>query len=82
VLRFENEAEDLLHYLMDAGLRPGLEGTLAESDDEQVAIESGGTRYSVTRSVAETVSVVADPSPPPRVALPEQLVLAKEHWGR
>ena len=28
VLRFENEAEDLLHYLMDSGLRPGLEGTL------------------------------------------------------
>jgi DtxR family Mn-dependent transcriptional regulator len=82
VLRFENEAEDLLHYLMDAGLRPGLEGTLADSDDEQVTIDGGGTRYSVTRSVAETVSVVADPSPPPRVALPEQLVLAKEHWGR
>ena len=29
VLRFENEAEDLLHYLMDTGLTPGLEGTLA-----------------------------------------------------
>ena len=34
------------------------------------------------RSVAETVSVIADPSPPARVALPDQLVLAKEHWGR
>ncbi len=82
VLRFENEAEDLLHYLMDAGLRPGLEGSLAESGDDEVAIEAGGERYAVTRSVAETVSVIADPSPPPRVALPEQLVLAKEHWGR
>jgi DtxR family Mn-dependent transcriptional regulator len=82
VLRFENEAEDLLHYLMDAGLKPGLEGTLSESDDEQVALESDGKRFAVSRSVAETVSVVADPSPPPRVALPEQLVLAKEHWGR
>ena len=29
VLRFENEAEDLLHYLKDTGLHPGLEGTLA-----------------------------------------------------
>ena len=29
----------------------------------------------VTPSVAETVSVIADPSPPPRTALPEQLVL-------
>jgi len=82
VLRFENEAEDLLHYLMDAGLTPGLEGILSESGDEQVALESDGKRFAVTRSVAETVSVIADPSPPPRVALPEQLVLAKDHWGR
>jgi len=82
VLRFENEAEDLLHYLMAAGLRPGLEGSLADSGDDEVAIDAGGERYAVTRSVAETVSVIADPSPPPRVALPEQLVLAKEHWGR
>jgi DtxR family Mn-dependent transcriptional regulator len=36
----------------------------------------------VTRSVAETVSVVADPSPPPRVALPGQLVLGRERYGR
>ena len=82
VLRFENEAEDLLHYLMDAGLTPGQEGTLGESGDEEVAFEADGRRYSVTRSVAETVSVLADPSPPQRTALPEHLVLAKEHWGR
>ena len=82
IMRFENEAEDLLHYLMESGLTPGLEGTVSESNDEEVAIEAGGARYAVTRSVAETVSVSADPSPPPRVALPEQLVLAKEHWGR
>ncbi len=82
VLRFENEAEDLLHYLMDAGLKPGLEGTLSSSGDEAVTIQSNGDDFSVTRSVAETVSVVADPSPPARAALPEQLVLGKEHWGR
>ncbi len=82
VLRFENEAEDLLHYLMQAGLAPGLEGTLADAGEDSVTIESNGNSFSVTRSVAETVSVVADPSPPPRTALPEQLVLAKEHWGR
>jgi len=82
VLRFENEAEDLLHYLMESGLNPGLEGELAESSEEVVVIEADGKRYTVTRSVAETVSVSADPSPPPRVALPDQLVLAKEHWGR
>ena len=82
VLRFENEAEDLLHYLKDSGLTPGLEGELDEAGDDVVTITSNGNSYSVTRSVAETVSVVADPSPPPRAALPDQLVLGKEHWGR
>src|SRR5918996_522126 len=72
VLRFENEAEDLLHYLMDSGLRPGLEGKLASSGDDSVAIEAKDADHSVTRSVAETVSVVADPSPPVRTALPDQ----------
>jgi DtxR family Mn-dependent transcriptional regulator len=32
--------------------------------------------------VAETVSVLADPAPPPRVTLPEQLVLARDRYGR
>lgn len=83
IVRFENEAEDLLHYLKDVGLDPGLEGTLAEAGDEDVVIETAaGDRLSVTRSVAETVSVVADPSPPPRVALPAQLVLGEQRYGR
>jgi DtxR family Mn-dependent transcriptional regulator len=82
VLRFENEAEDLLHYLKDAGLEPGLQGTVAARDEDEVVVEADGRRIPVDRTVAETVSVVADPSPPPRVALPEQLVLAKERYGR
>jgi DtxR family Mn-dependent transcriptional regulator len=82
ILRFENEAEDLLHYLMDSGLRPGLEGTVTASDEGEVRIQAGGRDLSVTRSVAETVSVVAEPSPPPRTALPEQLVLGRERYGR
>jgi DtxR family Mn-dependent transcriptional regulator len=82
VLRFENEAEDLLHYLKDAGIEPGLEGTLAERDEEHVVVEAGGRRRAITPSVAETVSVTADPSPPPRTALPEQLVLSKDRYGR
>ncbi|HZO58403.1 MAG TPA: metal-dependent transcriptional regulator [Solirubrobacterales bacterium] len=82
ILRFENEAEDLLHYLKSAGLRPGLTGKLAESGDEEVVLKSNGTSVTVTRSVAETVSVKADPSPPPRTALPEQLVLGKDRYGR
>jgi DtxR family transcriptional regulator, Mn-dependent transcriptional regulator len=82
IVRFENEAEDLLHYLKAAGMDPGLEGTLAESGDEVVVETADGRRLSLTRSVAETVSVVADPSPPPRVALPAQLVLGEQRYGR
>ena len=82
VLRFENEAEDILHYLKDAGFHPGLEGTLAEGSNGEVTLESADGRHTLTRSVAETVAVRADPSPPPRTALPEQLVIAKERYGR
>ena len=82
VLRFENEAEDLLHYLKDTGLHPGLEGKLGHSGEDEILIEADGATHSITRSVAETVSVVADPSPPVRVALPDQLVLGKERYGR
>jgi DtxR family Mn-dependent transcriptional regulator len=82
VLRFENEAEDVLHYLKEAGLRPGLEGTVASSDGDDVSIEAEGTTLTITRSVAETVSVKADPSPEVRTALPEQLVLGRERYGR
>jgi DtxR family Mn-dependent transcriptional regulator len=82
VLRFENEAEDVLSYLNEAGLEPGLEGVLAGRDEEEVRVDAEGRLRSVTRSVAETVSVVADPSPPVRVALPDQLVLGRERYGR
>ncbi len=82
VLRFENEAEDLLHYLKDAGMEPGLRGELVEAGEDQVTVRLGASDVTVTRSVAETVSVLADPSPPPRTALPEQLVLAKDRYGR
>jgi DtxR family Mn-dependent transcriptional regulator len=83
ILRFENEAEDLLRYLKDSGLEPGLHGTLAASDRRGVVVETAdGRRCTLTPSVAETVSVVADPSPPPRTALPEQLVLGQQRYGR
>jgi DtxR family Mn-dependent transcriptional regulator len=82
VLRFENEAEDLLHYLKASGIEPGLEGVLAERDGLKVVLQrADGERLAVTPSVAETVSVIADPSPPPRTALPEQLVLG-QRYGR
>jgi DtxR family Mn-dependent transcriptional regulator len=82
VLRFENEAEELLHYLKAAGLEPGLEGTVDSNDEEGVTIASASGAHEVSRSVAETVSVRADPAPPPRAAIPEQLVLSSDRYGR
>ncbi|HSI79313.1 MAG TPA: metal-dependent transcriptional regulator [Solirubrobacterales bacterium] len=82
VLRFENEAEELLHYLKDSGLHPGLEGTVESSDDDVVVVASGDGSHSVSRSVAETVSVRANPAPPPRPPLPDQLVLSSDRYGR
>lgn len=82
ILRLENEAEDLLHYLKQAGIEPGMTGTVAANDGDQVQVSSDGKTATVTASVAETVSVVADPSPPPRTALPDQLVLGRERYGR
>ncbi len=82
ILRFENEAEDLLHYLKASGLEPGLEAVVAEHGPEHVELRTAdGQRLGLTASVAETVSVIADPSPPPRTALPEQLVLG-QRYGR
>ena len=82
VLRFENEAEELLHYLRETGLETGLQGTVKSSDDENVVITSDDGDHSVSRSVAETVSVIADPEPPPRAALPESLVFSRDRYGR
>jgi DtxR family Mn-dependent transcriptional regulator len=82
ILRFENEAEDLLHYLMDARIEPGVEGEIASNDGEELQIATAQGTSVLTFSVAETVSVKADPSPPPRKALPEQLVLGRERYGR
>jgi len=82
ILRFENEAEDLLHLFKAEGLEPGHQGEVTSADDEHITFVLDGREGSLTRSVAETVSVLADPSPPPRIALPEQLVLGKERYGR
>jgi DtxR family transcriptional regulator, Mn-dependent transcriptional regulator len=82
VLRFENEAEELLHYLKQAGLHPGLDGKLEESGDDEIVVVSGDGRHVVSRSVAETVSVRAEPAPEPRAPLPEALVLSSDRYGR
>ena len=45
VLRFENEAEELLHYLKQAGLRPGLDGKLEDSGESEVVLVSDDGRH-------------------------------------
>jgi DtxR family Mn-dependent transcriptional regulator len=82
VLRFENEAEEILHYLRDAGLEPDLEATLKSSEGDEIVIEAEDGEHRVSRSVAETVSVAADPSPEPRPPLPEQLEVSTDRYGR
>ncbi len=82
ILRFENEAEDLLHYLKAAGMEPGHRGELTSADADDITVTFPEGDATVTRSVAETISVTADPSPPPRAALPEQIVLGKDRYGR
>jgi DtxR family Mn-dependent transcriptional regulator len=82
VLRFENEAEEILHYLKETGLHPGLEGKLESSDGDEVVMSSDEGSHAVSKSVAETVSVRADPAPPPRPPLPEQLVISSDRYGR
>ena len=82
VLRFENEAEELLRYLKRTGLRPGLEGEVESATEHEVIVVSDGPRHPVSRSVAETVSVRADPAPAPRAPLPDALVISSDRYGR
>ena len=82
ILRFENEAEEILHYLKSTGIHPGLEGKIEGSDADEIVVASGEGRHAVSKSVAETVSVRADPAPPPRPPLPDQLVVSTDRYGR
>jgi DtxR family Mn-dependent transcriptional regulator len=82
ILRFENEAEEILHYLKGTGIYPGLEGKLESSGDDEVVVSSDEGSHAVSKSVAETVSVKADPAPAPRPPLPEQLVISSDRYGR
>src|SRR5215216_1062547 len=82
ILRFENEAEEILHYLKGTGIHPGLAGKLESSGAEEVVVASDDGQHPVSKSVPETVSVRADPAPAPRPPLPEQLVISSDRYGR
>jgi DtxR family Mn-dependent transcriptional regulator len=49
ILRFENEAEEILHYLKETGLHPGLKGKLESSDDALVVLISEGGEHNVSK---------------------------------
>src|ERR671915_1202088 len=51
ILRFENEAEELLHLFKHEGLEPGRDGVISESDAEVVSVDFGGDTATLTRSV-------------------------------
>ena len=62
ILRFENEAEELLHLFKAEGFEPGREGVIAESDERPGRRRLRRARpRRLTRSVAETVSVTRGP---------------------
>ena len=82
VLRFENEAEEILHYLKGTGIHPGLDGEIESNGDGEVVVTSPGGRHAISGDVAETISVRADPAPAPRAPLPDQLVVSSDRYGR
>ena len=67
------------------GRRPGARASRARSSARTTTRSWSPPTTAATRSrrsVAETVSVRADPAPPPRPPLPEALVLSSDRYGR
>ena len=82
VLRFENEAEELLHYLKDAGLDPGSRARSRAPMRRESSIVSEGGRTRCRAASPRPSRSAPIPRPPPRSALPEQLVLSSDRYGR
>ena len=61
---------------------PASTASSSAQDDDEVVLTSDDGAHVVARDVAETVSVRADPAPPPRAPLPEQLVVSSDRYGR
>ncbi len=91
VLRLENEAEEILHYMYRAGVEPGRRYTVAsrsgEGDDALTELEADdGTSIAVEDMVARTVSVrVEDRGDGPVSTLAdasaELQLLGADRWG-
>lgn len=89
VLRFENEAQELLHLFRTAGLEPGAAYRVVEASPEGVAFEpaSGGQRQSLEVPIAGTISVRVEErgSGLPASAMPstgaQAALLGETAWG-
>ena len=78
ILRFENEAEELLHLFKAEGFEPGREGVIAETDAESVSVDFGGHDRDASRARSPRRSPSSPTRRrPSRTALPEQLVLVE-----
>ena len=83
VLRFENEAEAILHYLKDTGLHPGLDGKLELTGRRRGRRSPPTTGATWSRATSPRPSRSAPTRrPPPRAPLPEQLVVSSDRYGR
>jgi DtxR family Mn-dependent transcriptional regulator len=91
VLRLENEAEEILHYMYRAGVEPGRRYTVAsrsgEGDDAVTELEDdGGRSIAVDDRVARTVSVRVEergdgPVSTLADASAELQLLGADRWG-
>ena len=83
ILRFENEAEEILHYLKGTGLHPGLNGKLESSGRRRGGGELRTTGSTPSRRASPRPSP-SGPIPPrqPRPPLPDQLVISSDRYGR
>jgi DtxR family Mn-dependent transcriptional regulator len=91
VLRLENEAEELLHYMMRAGVEPGRAYVVEEhAGDGDAAVtrlsDDAGRRIEVEDRLARTVSVRVDargdgPVSTLAEAGPELQLLGPDRWG-
>jgi DtxR family transcriptional regulator, Mn-dependent transcriptional regulator len=90
VLRLENEAEEILHYMHDAGIEPGsgyrVTGRSGDGEDAVTELERDGERVRVEDRLARTVSVRIDrrgdgPVSSLTEAGAELQLLGADRWG-
>ncbi len=82
IIRLENEAEDLLHYLKGAGIEPGMEGAVTANDGEQVEVSGTGARPRSRSASPRRYRCWPTRRRRPGPRFPRQLVMGRERYGR